>query len=164
MSSGSVATGGGDGVLAKTGAKTTVKFDMQELWRREQEAKKYVLWRQGQAIVTEAQKDKLVPFETGTLRRSAVVTLSDLPSEQEVYDKAKGGTGQKPVVVDDPKQHNENVGVAYVSYNTPYATALHESDNWTARREGENKWMEKAEAAARPHMAEIAANAIKERF
>ena len=142
-------------------SKTTVTFDLDELYRREEEAKKRALWLQGQAVIATAQRDRLVPFETGTLRRSAMTTLEELPSMQEVYGKAEEATGQKPVVVDDPKNHNGDIGVAYVSYNTPYAAALHENEKWKARREGGWKWIEKALAAIAPRLPEIAAKEIK---
>jgi hypothetical protein len=106
--------------------KTKIDFNDKKVIQALQNAKKHILWRQGQEVITQAQTAKLVPLDTGTLRRSAVVTLEKLPDMQSVFKEAEKGSGDKPVVVDSPGAHAGDVDVAYVSYNTPYAAALHE--------------------------------------
>jgi hypothetical protein len=155
-----------------------VNIDVKKILEAKREIKIHALWRIGQAVIAQAQKDKLVPIETGTLRRSAVVTLGRLPDPGEVCEKAKEGKGSKPLTIDSPEAHSENVDAAYVSYNTPYAEHLHENLNWTPRNwraapggkiadsppEGGPKWMEKAAAACRAKFPKILAGVIKERL
>ena len=152
-----------------------VDFDTSKLFGREQQAKKHALWYMGQALIAEAQRLNLVPLDTGALRRSAVVTLNKLPSMSDVYDKAKPGDGDRPVVVDNPESHNEDVDTAYVSYNTPYAARLHEDMTWNPRdwrrtaggkkvtkpAVGGPKWIEKAEASIRSKLPGIAARIMR---
>jgi hypothetical protein len=169
---------------------TKVDFDGKKVRKVLRNAKKEILWRQGQAIIAQAQISKLVPLETGTLRRSAVVTLETLPDMNDVFGKAKTEAGQgSPVVVDSPNEHTGNVDTAYVSYNTPYAAALHENTNWKPRGwvsrhpekkgysghkkvkgpgeirgEGGPKWLEKAVAIVRGKLEEIAKNMMEKFF
>jgi hypothetical protein len=168
---------GGAGGVSVVKFKAQIDFNDKAVIRALQEAKKHILWRQGQEVITQAQISKLVPVDTGTLRRSAVVTLEKLPDMKSVFEKAEKGKGQKPVVVDNPKNHTGDVDVAYVSYNTPYAAALHENTRWRPRdwrktatgkivkkpAEGESKWIETALALVRHKFPDIA-KAILERY
>jgi len=165
----------------KTGITITSEFNGDDIKKHMEGAIKQALWVQGQALIAEAQRRKLVPLDTGTLRRSAVVTLNELPLMSQVHGMAEASDGNNPVVVDDPKKHSGPVNDVYVSYNTPYAATLHENLNvvhkpeWEPRdwrrtasgkivpkpAEGEPKWIEKANASILSKLAAIAASAIR---
>lgn len=92
------------------------------------------LWLAGQDAI--AQSINKVPLETGTLRRSGVVTMDERPDAAEVYANAKDSHGKysesaksdNPV----PTPADSKRPKVVVSYNTPYAIWLHEI-NFTPR-------------------------------
>lgn len=70
------------------------------------------------AILTEAIDE--APVKTGTLRRSGMVTAGALPSNSlSLYKDAKSG-------IEAFADEYSNDPVVYVSFNTPYAAAVHE--------------------------------------
>lgn len=170
--------------MAKKALKSTVNFGL--ITQAKEKAAALALWRQGQAVVAQAQRDRLVPIETGTLRRSAVVTLNRLPNPGAVYSEAKvkavNNSAFTPPGADVSAGTNVSAGAnvtkAYVSYNAPYAEALHERLDWKPRgvrrlgggkrvpkpAEGGPKWLEKALAACKDKFAAIAERAFKEVF
>jgi hypothetical protein len=118
-----------------------------------------------------------------------VVTLEELPSMGVVFEAAK--TSTQPVIIDSPDQHSGMVDAAYVSYNTPYATALHENlvrkkngQEWEPRDwkkvgartkkvkkgdgdlpgEGGPKWIEKALVLAKGTLHKIAESILEKYF
>ena len=115
-------------------------------------------WLMGQDAITQSIND--VPLDTGTLRRSGVVTVDFPPPAAQVYSEAKNGKGKYSESARDkapapPAADKRNPKVV-ASYNTPYAIRLHEtrwkprSWKYTAsgkRREkpavGRNKWLER---------------------
>jgi hypothetical protein len=82
-------SGLGASAIAEAMFRNTVNFTA--VVDAERKAAFKALWMHGQAVVTQAQKDKLVPIETGTLRRSSVVTLAYLPKPEDVYQLALSG-------------------------------------------------------------------------
>lgn len=120
----------------------------------------------GQAVVTQAQRDKLVPIDTGTLRRSSVVTLARLPNPEEAYQAALGGKPKN----DKPETAAKNKTSplkAWVSWNTPYAEWLHETFDWKPRRprkEGGPKWAELALVACKDTFAVITVRVFQSSF
>ena len=125
----------------------TLKWEGDKAKGLVKEAEGAALWDVGQYAIELAQND--VPIESGTLRRSAVVTVGTLPDPGNTYEKAKSG---KPEIA---KGSGDTV---FVSYNTPYAVHLHENLNWKPRwwkrtaqgnivdspQVGGPKWLEKA--------------------
>lgn len=89
------------------------------------------LWLMGQDALTEAMND--VPLDTGTLRRSGVVTVNQLPNPGSVYATAKTGSGNKSVTAAQKNVPDKTATKVYVSYNTPYAIWLHETNKWNPR-------------------------------
>jgi hypothetical protein len=165
MLSGLMVPGGEGGytAVAKKLIEVKVKDELnfKVVQEKAAEAVKYALWRQGQAVIAQAQKDKLVPIDTGTLRRSAVVTFNEPPNFLLAFSSAAVAKGNKPITLDKPEAHKGPVNSVYVSYNTPYAAHLHESLSWKPHREGGPKWIERALAAVKGKFNEIAANAVK---
>ena len=120
------------------------------------------LWLMGQDTIREAQN--MVPLDTGTLRRSATVSVT-LPDVNTEHQKAKSGSGTKSTSLDKPAPRNKNM-VVYVSYNTPYALWLHETPTWKPRdwkrtlsghkrdkpAVGEWKWLDKASAITKKRL------------
>jgi hypothetical protein len=141
--------------------KVKNKIDFQTVMDRAEEAIKYALWRQGQAVIAQAQQDRLVPIDTGTLRRSAVITFNEPPDFLLAFSSAAVKRGETHIVLDKPKLYKKPVNSVYVSYNTPYAAHLHESLSWKPHREGGPKWIERALAAVKGKFNEIAANAVR---
>jgi hypothetical protein len=98
------------------------------------------LWKAGQLALDYARDD--VPLETGTLRRSGVVSVK-LPNMMEVYNAAKSGAVGLPAYTGGMRTSAGMKGKVsattgglvsmYVSYNTPYAAWLHESPKWKPR-------------------------------
>ena len=86
------------------------------------------LWLWGQTAITEAMRD--VPLDTGTLRRSATVTVDKLPDANAIYNKAKSSQQTRRATTSSP---SKSARIVYVSYNTPYAIWLHESSSWKPR-------------------------------
>lgn len=164
--------------MAKKGVRIKNNVDWDKVLEAEHRAKAKALWMQGQAVIAQADKDKLVPIETATLRRSSVVTLERLPNPDVVHEEAKKLKGERKVRSDDPKSATGDVKKAWVSYNTPYAEYLHENTNWEPRdwrrtaggkiapspKEGGPKWLEKALASVKDKLAEIAVRVMKEEF
>ena len=139
-----------------------VEIDTRKIYEAERKAKAHALWRMGQAVIARAQRDKLVPIDTGTLRRSAVVTFGHPPDPGAVYETAKGTKAKS-----DSPNNAGNVDKAYVSYNTPYAERLHENLDWKPAppiAEGGPKWMEMALAACKSKFPAILARTFREHF
>ncbi len=125
----------------------TLKWEGDKAKSLVKEAERDALWMVGQYAIELAQND--IPIETGTLRRSAVVTVGRLPDPKNIYEQAKNGT---------PPQARLPGNTVFVSYNTPYAVHLHENLNWKPRwwkrtaqgnivdspQVGGPKWLEKA--------------------
>lgn len=113
-------------------SKTVVHWDARATEAKIQQMTREALWLAGQDTITMAMND--VPLDTGTLRRSGTVTVDKLPEAQKVYSEAVSGKGNKgkTIGVSAPKSSSKAPTV-YVSYNTPYAIWLHESQNWTPR-------------------------------
>lgn len=93
------------------------------------------LWMAGQDAITQSLND--VPLDTGTLRRSGVVTVDAPPQAAAVYSEAQSGKGKKSDSVKDkeppaPTPANKRSPKVVASYNTPYAKRLHET-NFTPR-------------------------------
>ena len=98
------------------------------------------LWKAGQLALNYSVND--VPLETGTLRRSGVVSLK-LPRMEEVYNAVKAGSLGLGKFAAPPEMSASVKGrisasagslvQMYVSYNTPYAAWLHESTKWKPR-------------------------------
>ena len=133
------------------------------------------LWLAGHVVVDRATPD--VPLDTGTLRRSAVVS-TQLPDMQTVFNAVSAGSfGLK--MYDKPPGKSITSGKSigfistglvdmYVSYNTPYAARLHEGiPPWTPRAwkilPGSRKIAEKP-AVGQPKWLEMAINAIRGDF
>ncbi|MEG1798644.1 MAG: hypothetical protein RR214_00515 [Synergistaceae bacterium] len=136
------------------------------------------LWLAGQGAITHSIND--VPLDTGTLRRSGVVTVDDTPVAAEVYEDAKGGKGKysdsaKDKETSAPMPANKRRPKVVASYNTPYAIKLHESSNWRPRsykytakgnrREkpavGRWKWLERAIPTVQKNMPRYLSRAKK---
>ena len=162
--------------MAKSTTKVTL--NLGALYDRENKAMRHAIWRQGQRVLEVAQDEKLVPLDTGTLRRSGVVTLGEAPNMGQVYDMAKSRSGNGAVVVDGPDKKQGRVVEGYVSYNTPYAARLHEDCSWEPRdhrtsmsgettpkpAEGECKYLEKAATRAQQDFEQIAAETFQRYF
>lgn len=111
-----------------------------------------VVWLAAQDAIRESTNN--VPLDTGTLRRSGVVTLGELPNAKEVYEGAEGGKSGKEYSESHRKTALGEDAVAYASYNTPYAVHLHEDTSWKPRSVGKSgrekpavggpKWLEKS--------------------
>ena len=120
------------------------------------------LWLFGQDTLKEATP--MVPLDTGTLRRSGTVSV-ELPNPEEAYSRAKSKTQKTADEVSARNVRGKNPAL-YVSYNTPYAVWLHETNTWKPRawkrtaggkiREkpavGEWKWLEKALAITKTRL------------
>ncbi|MDR2527936.1 MAG: hypothetical protein LBD04_02815 [Synergistaceae bacterium] len=158
--------------MAKNGFKSAVDFGL--ITEAREKASTLALWRQGQAVVSQVQRDRLAPIETGALRRSAVVTLNHLPNPEAVYAEAREKAVDNPAL----PPAGARAAKAYVSYNTPYAEALHERLDWKPRAtrklasgrvvqkpaEGGPKWLEKALAACKSKFPAIVSRTFKEVF
>ena len=101
-----------------------------------------VLWLAGQDMVTQATNE--VPLDTGTLRRSGVVTVDSPPQAATVFAEAQKGKGNKSKSAKDkespaPAAKNAKRPCVVVSYNTPYAIKLHET-LWTPRNWKYSSW------------------------
>lgn len=99
------------------------------------------LWRAGQLALDYARND--VPVETGTLRRSGVVSTKP-PRMEEIYEAAKNGRlnlealGRPMKGISVNRRGRVSLSKSkpipmYVSYNTPYAARLHERFDWKPR-------------------------------
>lgn len=91
-------------------------------------------WLAGQDLIAKSIND--APLDTGTLRRSGVVTTDSLPNSETVYSEAKSGSGKKSESAkagEPPMGANARSPRVFVSYNTPYAIWLHESPHWKPR-------------------------------
>jgi hypothetical protein len=153
-----------------------VNIDTARIRALRDQAAKEALWAQGQAVIAEAQKARLVPIETGTLRRSAFVSVNNLPDPDAIYQGAKSRR-QAQAQGNPPAGGGPAVRV-FVSYNTPYAARLHENLDWRPRAwkrtamgtvvakpaEGGPKWVEKALALAKPKFEAIAARVFRRFF
>ena len=150
--------------MAKVTVRNAVNF--AAVRDAERKAAFKALWMHGQAVVTQAQKDKLVPIDTGTLRRSSVVTLARLPNPEEVYRAALGGKPQSDKPETAAKDKTSPLK-AWVSWNTPYDEWLHETFWWKPRpprKEGGPKWAELALAACKDTFAAITARVFQSSF
>lgn len=136
----------------------SVKWFGDEVSDKLQQVALEALWLAGQGAITHSIND--VPLDTGTLRRSGVVTVDVLPNAAEVYSEAQDGRGKYSESArskDTPSTAaNKKHPRVFVSYNTPYAIWLHEGHwkpcawKYTAagkRRAkpavGQNKWLER---------------------
>ena len=100
------------------------------------------LWFAGQDAITQSLND--VPLDTGTLRRSGVVTVDAPPQAAAVYSEAQSGKGRKSDSVKDkespaPTPANKRSPKVVASYNTPYAIRLHET-TWKPRAWKYSSW------------------------
>jgi hypothetical protein len=136
------------------------------------QASREAAWMAGQLIITLATNN--VPLDTGTLRRSAIVT-DELPSMQEIYERAKSIDQTKTPI----SATNILTGKVklHISYNTPYAAWLHETTKWKPRpwkrmpdggvdvkpAVGGPKWLENALNIVRPQIGKIIQRAFKKR-
>lgn len=94
------------------------KWRIKEAVKIAEEAALKALRTGADEILTEAINE--TPIETGTLRRSGTVTVGGLPDGAKVYEAAEAGADQK----DGGKIGKERA--VYISFNTPYAIAVHE--------------------------------------
>ena len=157
--------------MAKT--KVKVDIDFKKIEAIKDACIRETLWTQAQSVDAVAQRDKLIPIDTGTLRRSAVVTVNELPNPDEVYRKAQTQRAMQELA---PK--GERVRRVFLSYNTPYAARMHENLKWKPRAwrrtamgkvvskpaEGGPKWVERALVLAKPKFASIAERIFKKYF
>jgi hypothetical protein len=128
-------------------------------------------WEAGHTCITLNMLERTVPIDTGTLRRSATVT-DELPSMEQIFILAKS--------VNMNERGNENTATnlvaghvkMYVSYNTPYASRLHEGvPPWTPRAsdsrgrtkpaEGAPKWLQNVIPRVQAKMKEIVARHMR---
>lgn len=111
-----------------------VKWFGDEVTDKLQQVALEALWLAGQGAITHSIND--VPLETGTLRRSGVVTADELPNAAEVYSDAQNGRGKYSKSArskdEPPAAANKKSPRVFVSYNTPYAIRLHEG-HWKPR-------------------------------
>jgi len=96
-------------------------------------------------ILVQAREN--APLRTGTLRRSGAITVDQLPNMRRVFEAAGGGvrySGQefmdKLLPKEAPKKESFQV---FISFNTPYATIVHEGMNRNFRVGGP-KYLERA--------------------
>jgi hypothetical protein len=151
--------------MVKTTFRNTVDFSA--VVDAERKAAFKALWMHGQAVDSQARKDKLVPIDTGTLRRTSVVTLARLPNPEEIYQVALSGGKPQNDSPDSVSQNKTAPLKAWVSWNTPYAEWLHETFRWKPRpprEEGGPKWAEIALAACKDKFADITARVFREFF
>jgi len=138
-------------------------------------ATREALWEAGQLAVDKATPN--VPVETGTLQRSARVT-DELPNPDTTFQESQAGVDAKTLIgpAKGGLQPNEDEAIKmYVSYNTPYAAALHEGTNWKPRPEkktatgkdapspakGSRKWLENTLPAVRLELPRLLADKFK---
>ena len=79
------------------------------------------------------------PRDTGALHRSGCVTIGLPPNPNEVYSKAEKGSGRKSVL-ETPTGSPDDDLVVYVTFNTPYATRLHEVTEEEGEKPGKGAW------------------------
>lgn len=89
----------------------------------------------GQNIAGEAQK--ICPVDTGTLRRSIVVSNGSVTNSNDVYKQAKDGNEHPNV------QDTKDPNTVVISANTPYALKQHEDPTLNHPRGGEAKYLER---------------------
>jgi hypothetical protein len=89
----------------------------------------------GEAILTEAIDE--TPMESGTLRRSGVVTVGSLPDSGQVYQAA---LANQPILFEESLGKDE---VVFISFNTPYARIQHEALGYR-HKHGKAKYLEDA--------------------
>ena len=98
-------------------------------------------WLMGQDAITQSIND--VPLDTGTLRRSGVVTVDYPPPAAQVYSEAKNGKGKYSESARDkapaPAAADKRNPKVVASYNTPYAIRLHET-RWRPRNWKYSSW------------------------
>lgn len=89
------------------------------------------------AEVILGESQKLVPVDSGTLRRSGVVTTGGLPeNSEEIYEDAKNG-------IENLKGYSSSKApIVTISYNTPYARKQHEDNTLNHPKEGQAKYLE----------------------
>jgi len=95
-------------------------------------------------ILVQAREN--APLRTGTLRRSGAITVNELPNMRGVFEAAGGGvhySGQEFMQKLLPKEAPAGNFVVYISFNTPYATVVHEGMNRNYRVGGP-KYLERA--------------------
>ena len=152
-------------------AMSDIKWRGEELKRRLAVAAEEIVWLAAQDAIAKATNN--VPLDTGTLRRSGVVTIGKAPNPQEVYEEAYTGTkGSEYSNAHRPSKppHGSDV-VAVASYNTPYALKLHEDTTWSPRSVsskgrakpavGGPKWLEKSTIIVTKRFAVYVARARK---
>lgn len=121
-------------------------------------AAREALWKLGQLAITEATDN--VPIESGTLRRSATVTVGDLPDPDAVYAGAQGGDMRNAY---PDTSGGDGEPRAFVSYNTPYAAWLHETYEWEPKRAGGPKWLERAFPVVAKRFGELVRRAMRKK-
>lgn len=89
----------------------------------------------GEAILTEAIDE--TPMESGTLRRSGVVTVGSLPDSGQVYQAA---LANQSILFEESLGKDEAV---FISFNTPYARRQHEALGYR-HEHGKAKYLEDA--------------------
>jgi hypothetical protein len=129
-------------------------------------------WEAGHACITLNMTERAVPIDTGTLRRSAMVS-DELPSMEQIFILAKGGVNMNDRREESAATNVLSSGVRmHVSYNTPYASRLHEGvPPWAPRAtdsrgrekpaEGGPKWLQNVLPRVQSKMKEIIQRAMR---
>jgi hypothetical protein len=146
-------------------SKVKFTFDREKVNWAVVAAAREAAWEAGHTCITLNMIERTVPIDTGTLRRSATVT-DQLPSMRRIFILAKSVNMNNSR--DEKSATNLVAGHVkmYVSYNTPYASRLHEGvPPWTPRAfdsrgrtkpaEGGPKWLQNAIPRVQAKMKEI---------
>ena len=112
------------------------RWRTQEAVRIAEQAGIKALRTGAEAILTEAIDE--APIDTGTLRRSGIVTVGGLPDGAQVYEAAESGSDMKDAF---PGPEGKEKAV-YISFNTPYARRQHEELGYEHPRGGKAKYLE----------------------
>ena len=112
------------------------KWRIKEAVKIAEEAALKALRTRAGVILTEAINE--APIETGTLRRSGVVTVGGLPDGAQVYAAAESGSDMKDAF---PGPEGKEKAV-YISFNTPYARRQHEELGYNHPLGGKAKYLE----------------------
>ncbi|MGM0437489.1 MAG: hypothetical protein ACQEQD_04385 [Bacillota bacterium] len=126
--------------------------------KKEKEKAGRAQWLAAEALLTESNKS--VPHDEGTLERSGVVYQEGQSHNPDsVYDEAKsGGNPKNNYKFDFKSDFNFRI-----SYNTPYAVALHEAPagQYNFRGKGQAKWLEKTAREMSNKLEKFVAEEIK---
>lgn len=157
-------------------SKVTLEWHGDEAMTKMQQVTLETLWLAGQDAITQSMNN--IPLDTGTLRRSGIVTVDSLPNPFTVYEaaqKGKGNRGETAKKGSAPISDDPLAPKVYVSFNTPYAVRLHEDLSWSPRywkvtadgkvvpkpAVGGPKWLERALPLIKKRWSAYAARARK---